>query len=201
MTPNARFARVAANAVWGDVDWARARLKAFAGRTVHVSPWPLPGFVLRVTADGTWEDASLGSAQDADVRIRLSPALLPRLAAMPDRPGSAIDGDGDPEFLQALRDLGDVLPLAVEERLSSVIGPLAAHGLSTTFRALTAWPAEAGERLNAGLAAYFTEETNALPKRSAFDAFRDELADLEARVDRIDAAVTRRSRAAESPEV
>ena len=50
MTPNARFARVAANAVWGDVDWARARLKAFAGRTVHVSPWPLPGFVLRVTA-------------------------------------------------------------------------------------------------------------------------------------------------------
>lgn len=189
MTPNARFARVAANAVWGDVDWARARLKAFAGRTVHVSPWPLPGFVLRVTADGTWEDASLGSAQEADVRVRLSPALLPRLAAMPDRPGSAIDGEGEPEFLQALRDLGDVLPLAVEERLSSLIGPLAAHGLSSTFRALSAWPAQAGERLNAGFAAYFTEESSALPKRSAFNAFKAEIAELEERVARLDTGV------------
>ena len=189
MTPNARFARVAANAVWGDVDWARARLKAFAGRTVHVSPWPLPGFVLRVTADGTWEDASLGSAQEADVRVRLSPALLPRLAAMPDRPGSAVDGEGDPEFLQALRDLGDVLPLAIEERLSSVIGPLAAHGLSSTFRALSTWPAQAGERLNAGFAAYFTEESAAVPKRSAFNAFKAEIAQIEERVTRLEAAV------------
>jgi len=193
MTPNARFARVAANAVWGDVDWARARLKAFAGRTVHVSPWPLPGFVLRVTADGTWEDALLASAQEADVRVRLSPALLPRLAAMPDRPGTAIDGDGDPEFLQALRDLGDVLPLAVEERLSSVIGPLAAQGLSSTFRALSAWPAQAAGRVNAGFATYFTEESSVLPKRSAFNAFKAELAQIEERVARLDARVADRS--------
>lgn len=193
MTPRAPFARIAANAMWGDVDWARARLKAFAGRTVYVAPWPLPGFALRISTDGTWEDATLASPDEADVRITLSPALLPRLGAMPDRPGSAIDGDGDAEFLQALRDLGDVLPLAVEERLSAVIGPLAAHGLASTFRALSTWPAQAGERLNAGFAAYFTEESRALPKRGAFTAFADELELVSARVAQLEAAVARRA--------
>jgi len=191
MTPNARFARVAANAMWGDIDWARARLKAFAGRTVHVAPWPLPGFALRVTADGLWEDVRLDSAKDADVRLRLSPALLPRLASMPDRPGSAVEGDGDAEFLQALRDLGDVFPLAVEERLSALIGPIAAHGAASAFRALSAWPATAAERVNAGFAAYFTEESAVLPRRGAFNGFRDELERTAARTAALEAAVAK----------
>jgi len=98
-SPGERYANVAANAVWGDIDWARARLKPFAGKTVHVVPWPLPGFTLRVTQDGTWENATLESAEAADVRLKFSPSLLPRLASAPDKPGSAVDGDGDPAFL------------------------------------------------------------------------------------------------------
>jgi ubiquinone biosynthesis protein UbiJ len=195
MTTDARLAGIAANAVWGDIDWARARLKAFAGRTVHVTPWPLPGFTLRITTDGTWENATLASSQDADVRIRLSPAMLPRFAAAPDKPGSALDGDGDPEFLQALRDLGDVLPLAIEERLASFIGPLAAHGVASTVQALSAWPAAAAGRINAGFGAYFTEETRALPKRSAFNAFKDELERVSTRVAALESTVATKSAA------
>ena len=178
----------AANAVWGGIDWARERLQPFAGRTVYVTAWPMPGFAMRVSAAGIWEAAALDSADQADVRLRFSPALVPRLAGAPDKPGSALEGDGDPEFLQALRDLGDVLPLALEDRLSSLVGPLAAHGVSSTLRALAAWPAIAADRINAGIGAYFTEESQALVKKSSFAAFEQEVAALAERADRIAAA-------------
>jgi ubiquinone biosynthesis protein UbiJ len=181
----ARYANAAANSVWGSADWARDKLRPFAGRTVHVSAWPLPGVALRVAANGDWEDATLDSPQQADVRIRFSPALLPRLAGAPDKPGSAVDGDGDLEFLQVLRDVGDVLPLAFEERLSSLIGPLGAHGVAESVRAMASWPAVVAERVNTGIGAYVTEESQALLKKSTLSAFAAELTDVAARVDRL----------------
>jgi ubiquinone biosynthesis protein UbiJ len=196
--PGQRYAHVAANAMWGDIDWARARLKPFAGKTVHVMAWPFPGVTLRVTPEGTWETAMLDSPSLADVRLRFSPAVLPRLASAPDKPGSAVEGDGDPVFLQALRDLGDVLPLAFEERLSSWIGPIAAHGIATAMRAMTAWPAAAAGRINSGVASYFSEESQTLLKKRAFADFRRDVAEVSARVDRAataaDAEQRRRTR-------
>lgn len=193
-TPGQRYAHVAANAMWGDIDWARARLKPFAGKTVWVMPWPFPGFALRVTADGNWESAIVASPEAADVRLKFSPALLPRLVSAPDKPGSAVEGDGDPVFLQALRDLGDVLPLAFEERLSSWIGPIAAHGVSTTLRAMTSWPAAAAGRVNAGVASYFTEESPTLLKKTTFADFRRDVADVSERVDRAEMAADTETR-------
>ena len=181
----ARYANAAAGSVLGSLDWAHEKLRPFAGRTVHVSAWPLPGVALRVGADGNWEDAALDSPQQADARLRVSPAVLPRLAGTPDKPGSALEGDGDPEFLQTLRELGDVLPLAIEERLSSVIGPIGAHAVASAMRAMAAWPASAAERVNAGVGAYVTEESATLLKKSTLVAFAAELAELEASVDRL----------------
>src|SRR5207237_6713334 len=109
-----------------------------------------------------------------------------RLAGAPEKPGSAIEGDGDPELLQTLRDVGDVLPLVFEERLSSIIGPVAAHGVASTMRAMALWPAAALERVNAGIGAYATEESQALLKKSTLTAFAAELAEVVARVDRIE---------------
>ena len=186
----ARYANAAAGSMLGELDWARDKLRTFAGRTIHVSAWPMPGVALRVAPDGNWEDATLDSPQQADVRLRISPAILSRLAGAPDKPGSAVDGDGDPEFLQTLRDLGDVLPLALEERLSSLIGPLAAHGLSSAMRALATWPALAAERVNAGVGAYVTEESQTLLKKSTLAAFAAEVEQIAARVDRVAATAT-----------
>jgi ubiquinone biosynthesis protein UbiJ len=184
----ARYANAAAGSMLGSLDWARDKLRPFAGRTVHLSAWPMPGIALRVAPDGDWQDATLDSSQQADVRLRISPAILPRLAGAPDKPGSAIDGDGDPEFLQTLRDLGDVLPLALEERLSSLIGPIAAHGISSAMRAIAAWPAVAAERVNAGFGAYVTEESQTLLKKSTLAAFAGEVEEIAARVDSLTAA-------------
>ena len=175
------LARHAANTAWRDVDWARAQLQPHAGKTLRVEVWPLAGagFSLRVAPAGDWNDASTDQTQPPDATLRLTPSLLPRLASTPDKLGAALELTGDPDFVQTLRELHDVLPLAFEERLSSLVGPIFAHGISSALRALAAWPAHATARVGAGVAAYFTEE-------SAFDEFVFDVAALSARVDRLD---------------
>lgn len=187
--PFGRFARRAANATWRDVDWARTLLAAHAGKTLRVEVWPLAvaGFTLRITPDGAWDDAAGADGQQADATLRLTPALIPRWAAAPDNSGAALDLAGEPALVRALRDLSDVLPLAIEERLTALIGPLAAHGVSSAMRALAAWPAHAAERIGAGLAAYLTEESATLLKRRTFDDFALDLAALARRVERMTA--------------
>jgi ubiquinone biosynthesis protein UbiJ len=183
----ARFARSAANATWRDVDWARAQLQPHAGKTLRVEIWPLgfAGFTLQVSPDGEWADAAADGGRQADATLRLTPAMLPRLATAPDKPGAAIALDGEPTLVQTLRDLSDVLPLALEERLTSLIGPIAAHGISSAIRALAAWPGHAAARVGAGVAAYLTEESATLLKHRTFEAFRIEVAELRERVGRL----------------
>jgi ubiquinone biosynthesis accessory factor UbiJ len=183
----ARFARRAANATWRDVDWARAQLQPHAGKTLRIEIWPLgfADFTLQISPDGDWDDATADSGRQADATLRLSPAMLPRLVTAPDKPGAAVDLDGETTLVQTLRDLLDVLPLAIEERLASLIGPIAAHGISSVMRALASWPGYAALRIGAGLAAYLTEESTTLPKRKTFEAFGNEVAGLRERVDRL----------------
>jgi ubiquinone biosynthesis protein UbiJ len=191
----AGFARRAANATWRDVDWARAQLLPYAGKTLRIEIWPpaFAAFTLRIAADGGWDDANGQSGQEADAILRLTPALLPKLVtelaaastAAPDKPGAALDLKGEPALVQALRDLLDVLPLVLEEKVSAVIGPIATHGVSSVLRAVAAWPGHAAARIGAGLAAYLTEESATLLKRSTFAAFAGEVAALGERVDRL----------------
>ena len=181
------LARHAANTAWRDVDWARAQLRPHAGKALRVEVWPLDfaSFTLRVSPNGDWDDASPDKAAPPDATLRLTPSLLPRLAGAPDKPGAALDLDGEAALVQTLRDLHDVLPLALEERLSSLIGPIAAHGIATVMRGLVSWPAHATERVGAGIAAYLTEESPALVPRSAYQEFIADVAALQRRVERL----------------
>ncbi len=190
-TPVARFARHAANATWRDVDWARDRLREHAGKTLAVEIWPFgsAAFALTITPEGDWADVPVGDAAGAVATLRLGPAMLPRVvaafASAPDKPGAAADLDGDAELVRTLRDLLDVLPLALEERVQKVAGPVIAHGVSAALRALAAWPLYAAERFGSGIATYLTEESPTLAKRAAFAAFCSDAAALEARADRL----------------
>lgn len=190
------LARVAANATWRDVDWARDHLRPHHGKTVRFEVWPL-GFAaatLAISANGDWEDALPGASPDAT--MRLTPALLARWANAPGKLGTAIapDASGDSSLIEALRGVTDVLPLALEEKMSALIGPLAAHGLSTAVQKAGAWPAYAAGRAGAGIAAYWTQESTVLPGRPVFESFRRDLAELTARVDvlgaRLDTDIT-----------
>lgn len=183
------LARLAANATWRDVDWARDRLAPHHGKTVRFEVWPL-GFAavtLAISANGDWEDAPPGAS--ADATLRLTPALLGRWASARGKLGTAIapDATGDSSLIEALRGLTDVLPLALEERMTALIGPLAAHGVSTAVRKISAWPPYAAERTGAGIAAYWTQERTALAGRPMVESFRRDVAEVAARVDALGA--------------
>ncbi|MEP7084599.1 MAG: hypothetical protein ABI854_07665 [Betaproteobacteria bacterium] len=176
-----------ANTAWRDVDWAHTRLQPHVGKVLRIEVWPL-SFVelrLRVSATGEWDDASSAPALPVDATLRISPSLLPKLARAPDKPGATLDLTGDPGFVQALREVHDVLPLALEQRLSSLVGPIFAHGISTALQGLATWPAHASDRVGAGIGAYLIEEQGTLVARSAFTGFAADVAALRARVDRL----------------
>lgn len=187
--PLSGLARLAANSTWGEVDWARRKLEAHAGKSVCFEAWPggFAAITLRISAEGDWQDAQPDAVPDATMRI--TPALFARLLNAPGKLGSAFspDASGDPALVETLRDLHDVLPLAIEEKMSSVVGPVIAHGLWSAVASIGTWPAYAAERAGAGLAAYWTQENATLPGRPAFATFRQEIADLGRRVDALDA--------------
>lgn len=181
------FARFAANNAWRGSEWAGAQLLPHAGKTLRVEVWPLSSFVLRVSAEGAWEDVgddfSPAATAAPDATLRITPSLAAKLAQLPDKPGAALDLTGDAAFVAALRDLHDVLPLALDDRLSEIAGPIAAHALSTALRSLAAWPRLAAGRVGAGAAAYLTEEAPLLLKRQSFRTFTEELETLAERTE------------------
>ena len=181
------FARFAANNAWRGSEWAGAQLLPHAGKALRVEVWPLSSFVLRVSAEGSWEDADADFSPVApaapDATLRITPAVAAKLAQLPEKPGRALDLTGDAEFVGALRDLHDVLPLALDDRLSALAGPIAAHALSTALRSLAAWPRQVADRVGAGAAAYLTEEAPLLLKRQSLRTFTEELEKLAERTE------------------
>ena len=179
------LARIAGNSVWRNSDWADGELRRLAGKVLSIELWPLTPFVLRISAEGEWESARPEAAAAPDATLRITPRVAVRLAQLPTRPGAALDLTGDPAFVAALRDLHDVLPLALEDHLSALAGPIVAHGVTTALRSMAAWPAQAADRAGAGTAAYLTEEDPLLVSRESFRRFADEVAATAARVERL----------------
>ena len=192
----AGLASSAANAAWRDSGWASEQLLQHVGKTLRVEVRPAPAsasFTLRVADDGTWQSADAAIATIAtktsessahpDATLRITPSVAVKLAALPDKPGALLDLTGDPSFVSTLRDLHDVLPIAIEDRLSGVAGPIFAHALSSMMRSIAQWPKAAAERVNAGAAAYFTEETPVLVHRDTFNRFAVEVEALAHRAE------------------
>jgi ubiquinone biosynthesis protein UbiJ len=181
------FASTAAKTAWGDSAWAMTHLLPHAGKILRVELFPplassaVASFAIRVTDDGNWEPAGDATANPADATLKLTPRVGVLLAQLPEKPGAALDLTGNAEFVSALRDLHDVLPIAIEDRVSAFLGPLVAHALTTTMRSVARWPAEAANRVGAGAAAWGGEEQRTLVGRPAFDRFAADVAALAER--------------------
>ena len=185
------FASAAANTTWRDSTWAITHLQPHAGRTLRVelvAPFAssaMASFAMRVTADGNWETTT--SADDAvpAATLRLSPKVGFDLARLPDKPGAKLDLTGDPDFVSALRDLHDVLPLAIEDRVTAIAGPIAAHALMATLRSLARWPGQAADSIGAGTTAWMSDERHLLVARPLFEGFAGDVEALAARMSRL----------------
>ena len=173
----------AINHVLRSAPLAMERLAKHAGRTAafHVGPVTL-AFTVQTT--GEVAAAVPGAARDLDVRI--SPFLLPRLAAGEEAAFHEIDMQGDAELAQEVSFLARNLTWDVEEDLSRVVGDIAAHRLVAGARGMREWSRDAALRLAQGAAEYWTEEAPLVASRVKVESFARDVAELRDAVERLE---------------
>jgi ubiquinone biosynthesis protein UbiJ len=167
---------------------AMQRLARFAGRTASFRIGPLPvAFTVQTTGE------ILPAAEDAarDLEVRLSPFLLPRLAARDETAYREVEMTGDAEFAGEIAFIARNLRWDVEEDLSKLVGDAAAHRALSTARAAAAWGVDASERLAAGAAEYWTEEDPLIASRVKVEGFLQGVSELRDALERLDKRISR----------
>ena len=171
----------ALNHVLKSAPLAMERLARHAGRTVafHVGP-----ISLAFTVQTTGEVAAAVEGAPRDLEVRISPFLLPRLAAHEEAAFREIDMQGDMELAQEVSFLARTLTWDAEEDLARVVGDIAAHRIAAGARALRDWGADTGVRLAQGAAEYWTEESPLIATRVKVDTFVNGVAELRDALER-----------------
>jgi ubiquinone biosynthesis accessory factor UbiJ len=162
---------------------AMERLRRHAGRTAafHVGPVTL-AFTVQTTGEVT---AALPQAP-RDLTVRISPFLLPRLAARDDAAFREIEMQGDMELAQEVSFLARHLSWDVEEDLSKVVGDIAAHRMVSGARGLSRWGRDAALRTAQGAAEYWTEESPLIASSAKVQDFVRQVSELRDAVERLE---------------
>jgi ubiquinone biosynthesis protein UbiJ len=167
---------------------AMERLRKHAGRTAafHVGP-----VTLAYTVQTTGQVAPAVEGAPRDLEVRISPFLLPRLAAHEEAAFREIEMQGDMELAQEVSFLARNLTWDAEEDLSRVVGDIAAHRIVSGAREMRGWTRDAGLRLAQGAAEYWTEESPLIASRVKLEAFVNEVAELRDAVERLEKRIER----------
>jgi len=170
---------------------ALERLRPHAGRTVAFRVGPV---ALALTVQSTGEVAAALPGTARDLEVRISPFLVPRLAAREEAAFGEIEMEGDAQLAQEVSFLVRNLSWDVEEDLSRVVGDIAAHRIAGAARGLARWGRDASLRVAQGAAEYWTEESPLVASRVKVEGFvrdvselRDAVARLEKRIERLEA--------------
>jgi ubiquinone biosynthesis protein UbiJ len=167
---------------------ALERLRPHAGRTVAFRVGPV---AMAFTVQSTGEVAAALPGASRDLAVRISPFLLPRLAAGEEAAFREIEMQGDPELAQEVSFLARNLRWDFEEDLSKVVGDIAAHRIAATGRSVAAWGRDASLRMAQGAAEYWTEESPLIASRVKVDSFVREVSELRDAVERLGKRVER----------
>ena len=197
------------NHVLGQHPWARATLRAYAGRTLVVNIAPLV-LHLGVTPEGLvaarfGRDApesvshqGFATPASSDVALTLALTSLPQFALDPAAALRSVRIEGDAEFAQVLGQLVRELRWDAEDDLARVFGDIAAHRLMRGAKAFHAYALDAAHRMAETASAFLIDEDPTLASRPLLDAWagdvaalRDDCARLEKRLERLEATVPR----------
>ena len=183
-----RPAASALNHVLRSAPLALERLRKHAGRTVafHVGP---ASFAVTIQTTGEVTSALPGAGRDLDVRI--SPFLLPRLAAREDTAFAEIGLQGDAALAEDVAFLARHLTWDAEEDLAHVIGDIPAHRVAAAAKSLANWSRDASLRAAQGAAEYWTEERPLIASRVKIGSFAGDVMALAAAIDRLEERVER----------
>jgi ubiquinone biosynthesis protein UbiJ len=177
----------ALNHLLGAEDWARDKLKPYAGQCVEFRSSPLPALNLAILDSGLLAPA----AQDAvpNLVVTIAPGALPALMQGEDALMREINIEGSADLAAAVQYLFRHLRWDLEEDLSKLFGDVLAHRMVEQGSRFAAWNREAAGRLAQNLAEYWTEEQPLLARPAAVrqfladvDQVRDDLARLEKRI-------------------
>lgn len=177
------------NHVLGQSAWARDRLRPFAGRIARFSVPPLE-LALAVGEDGHFIDAGEDAAADVNIALPADTPMLLMQGGL-ERVMQAARVDGAAEFATELAFVLKNLRWDAEEDLSHVVGDIAAHRVVAGIGTLTKWQQQAAGNLADNLAEYATQENRILVSRGEHKMFADEIADLVASLERLEARVDR----------
>lgn len=173
-------------------DWARERLRPFAGKLVVFRLAPLPELGLRILDSGLVER----SAKDApaDLTVTIQPAALPHLLARDESAMAQVELTGPVDLASTVQLLFRELSWDAEEDLSKLVGDVLAHRIAGAARDFTAWQREAALRLGQNVAEYLTEEKPLLAPGAdvaaharAVVSLDEECARLERRIEQLEA--------------
>jgi ubiquinone biosynthesis accessory factor UbiJ len=169
--------------------WALKRLAPFAGRTARVDILP---FSATFTVRDSGEIGPAAPAAEADLRIRLTPAVAARILAGDSAAYDEISAEGDGEFAQAIRFVVRNARWDVEEDLSRVFGDALAHRVVGAGRAVLQLQARAAGSLARNLSEYWLEERPLVARRTdvahwvrEVDILRDDVERLAQRIERL----------------
>jgi ubiquinone biosynthesis protein UbiJ len=123
--------------------------------------------------------------------VRISPFLLPRLAAREDAAFREIEMQGDMELAQEISFLVRHLTWDAEEDLSRVTGDIAAHRIVAAARGAARWGGQAALRGAQSLAEYWTEESPLIASRVKVEGFLRDVDALREALDRLEKRVER----------
>ena len=145
------------------------------------------------------QDGAITLASDSEVEpdVAITGSLV-TLALMAGTMGEAsvrdgsLDLTGDAYTAQAFQELLAYAKPDIEEELSALVGDAASHHLGELARGFGNWSRDARETLHANIREYLQEESGNLPSRYEVERFarhvdslRDDVARLEARLDRL----------------
>lgn len=133
---------------------------------------------------------------EPDCVVRATPAALLGMALAEHREDEVFSGavkiEGDNGLAQIIGDLIKGLDIDWEEQLSTFLGDTLAHRIGNQARAGQRWTERTGETLHNDLREYLIEEGRFIPSEiemngflSGVDRLRDDVARLEARIDRL----------------
>jgi len=183
-----RPATAALNHVLRSAPVALERLRHHAGRTVAVHLGPA---TFAFTIQTTGEVTAAMPAASRDLEVRVSPFLLPRLAAKEEAAFREIDMKGDPALAEEVAFLARHLTWDAEEDLARAIGDIPAHRMASAARAFRDWGRDAALRVAQGATEYWTEERPLIASRVKVESFIGDVQALRAEIERLEERVER----------
>ena len=192
-----RAAAAFINHVLSQNEWARVRLRAFAGKRIELRSAPLPAQRLAILESGLLQPIDRADVAACDLVVAPEPIELPRLLARDEAAIASLTCAGPADLAEAVRDLLRRLDWDIEEDLSRIFGDVLAHRMTGAGRDLMAWPKDAVLRLAQNFGEYWTEERALLVRAADAAAFardveeaRQDCERLEHRIAQLEAALT-----------